>query len=172
MVTDLGPLYERSKRITEPLLSEGGTRARSEQQRITRVVQKEKEAAQVVEVSNVHAELTRGMQKYLRILTSERDASSWLTTRPLERLGFALTKSEFRDALSLRYGWELPRLPAKCVCGAIFSTSHAKTCLTGGFIHARHDEVRDLFAELVAEVAYDVEVEPRLKPLHLSLIHI
>ena len=38
-------------------------------------------------------------------------------------------------------------------------------CLTGGFIHARHDEVRDLFAELVAEVAYDVEVEPRLQPL-------
>ena len=38
--------------------------------------------------------------------------------------------------------------------------------MTGEFIHARHNGVRNLFAELAAEVAYDVEVEPRLQPLH------
>ena len=30
-------------------------------------------------------------------------ASNWLSTLPLEEQGFTLTKSEFRDALALRY---------------------------------------------------------------------
>ena len=38
-------------------------------------------------------------------LASERRASSWLTCRPMKRHGFTLTKSEFRDAVHLRYDW-------------------------------------------------------------------
>lgn len=38
-------------------------------------------------------------------------------------------------------------------------------CINGGFVHKRHDRVRDMFAKLLNEVAYDVRVEPPLEPL-------
>jgi len=38
-------------------------------------------------------------------LAQEKGASSWLRTLPLEKFGFSLHKSAFRDAIALRYGW-------------------------------------------------------------------
>ncbi len=38
-------------------------------------------------------------------------------------------------------------------------------CLTGGFIHKRHDGVRDIFAKILDQVSYDVRIEPHLQPL-------
>ena len=38
-------------------------------------------------------------------LASEKGASNWLTALPLKGFGFALHKSAFRDAPSLRYVW-------------------------------------------------------------------
>ena len=37
-------------------------------------------------------------------------------------------------------------------------------CKRGGFIIPRHKELRDLEAELLKRVCYDVEVEPGLQP--------
>ena len=37
--------------------------------------------------------------------------------------------------------------------------------LKGGFIHQRHDTVRDKFGKLLNEVCNDVEIEPPLLPL-------
>ena len=45
----------------------------------------------------------------------------------------------YENAISLAA--EIP--PNKCVCGKAFSTVHAMSCLNGGFVHQRHDEVRD-----------------------------
>ena len=38
-------------------------------------------------------------------------------------------------------------------------------CLTGGFIHRRHDGVRDILAQIMDQVSYDVRIEPQLQPL-------
>ena len=38
-------------------------------------------------------------------------------------------------------------------------------CLTGGFIHRRHDGVRDILAQILKDVTYDVSTEPMLQPL-------
>ena len=38
-------------------------------------------------------------------------------------------------------------------------------CKQGGFISARHDNIRDFEARLLAQVCKDVEVEPPLQPL-------
>ena len=38
-------------------------------------------------------------------------------------------------------------------------------CINGGFIHKRHDRIRDALAKLLDEVAYDVRIEPPLEPL-------
>lgn len=42
---------------------------------------------------------------------------------------------------------------------------HAVSCLRGGFVHRRHDEIRDLLATAIDEVANDVSTEPAVTPL-------
>jgi hypothetical protein len=37
--------------------------------------------------------------------------------------------------------------------------------MKGGFVHRRHDEVRDMLANLLKDVCHDVEVEPHLQIL-------
>ena len=89
-------------------------------------------------------------------------ASIWLTALPLKEEGYVLNKREFFDALWFRYCWEFKRLPRNCACGKPFSVDHALSCLKGGFIHRRHDEIRDLLATAIDEVAYEVTTEPAL----------
>ena len=98
-------------------------------------------------------------------LAQEKGASSWLTALPIDEFGFTLHKSAFRDALALRYGWPPSRTPTTCACGSNFSVEHALSCPKGGFPIIRHNEVRDLTANLLSEVCHDVAIEPALQPL-------
>ena len=98
-------------------------------------------------------------------LAREKGSSSWLQVLPLKEYNFCLNKSEFRDALNLRYGRVIEDLPSSCSCGQRFSPDHAMTCKKGGFVHARHDEIRDIQASLLEEICKDVEREPHLQPL-------
>ena len=59
----------------------------------------------------------------------------------------------------------MTRLPATCACGERFDISHALSCKKGGFVSQRHNELRDLTANLLAEVCCDVCVEPPLNEL-------
>ena len=43
-------------------------------------------------------------------LNREKGAGSWLTALPLRSYGYSLNKQEFRDAICLRYGWQIPTL--------------------------------------------------------------
>ena len=92
-------------------------------------------------------------------------SSSWLTSLPLKSEGYDLNKREFFDALALRYRWPIRRLPTHCSCGKPFDVDHAMTCLKGGFIHRRHDDLRDLLAKSLKEVFSETATEPRLQPL-------
>ena len=95
----------------------------------------------------------------------ECGASSWLTALPLVNHGFFLTKSEFRDAVCLRYGWTPARMPGNCACGQSFSVEHALSCTRGGYVAVRHNEIRDAIAALLEETCHNVEIEPALQPL-------
>ena len=68
---------------------------------------------------------------------------------PLQEQGFHLTKQEFRDGLHLRYGWTLLNSPGHCVCGTVFTADHAMICRHGGLMFMRHNELRDITAELL-----------------------
>ena len=82
-------------------------------------------------------------------LAMMKGGSSWLTTLPLKsETDFSLNKREFYGALSLRYRWTPKYLPSMCPCGKRFDVDHAMSCMKGGFVHRRHDDVRDLFATL------------------------
>ena len=105
------------------------------------------------------------MEKLLES-ASEKGASSWLTALPLSEEGFALNVWDFRDALALRYGWEIKDLYKHCQCGAKNSPGHAMNCPKGGFIYLRHNTVRDVFINVFKQAGYkDVEEEPTLHPI-------
>ena len=98
-------------------------------------------------------------------LAQEKGSSSWLIALPIQHLGFALHKGAFRDAVSLRYGWDLRMAPQKCRCGQAFEINHVLTCRQGGFHTIRHNELRDTLSALLSEVCQEVSTEPPLQPL-------
>ena len=103
--------------------------------------------------------------KYTIQVASEKGASSWLNSLPLSKHGFDLTKTEFRDGIALRYTWEAKNTPAICPCGKEFSPTHALHCAKGGYTHLRHNEIRDVFANLMDDVCHDVQIEPKFQSL-------
>ena len=98
-------------------------------------------------------------------LAQMKGASAWLNALPLKHEGYVLNKREFFDAVSIRYRWRLRRLPINCACGKKFNIDHAMDCKKGGFIHRRHDGIRDIVAKMVDGVSYDVQIEPPLEPV-------
>ena len=82
---------------------------------------------------------------------------------PIKELDYNLNKKEFRDAIKLRYDWEITDTPMICACGVQFSVDHPMVCQRGGFIIQRHNELRDLEAEMLRVVCNDREVEPVLQ---------
>ena len=95
----------------------------------------------------------------------EKGASSWLTVIPIKDQGYDLNKREFKDAIKMRYNWEISDLPKTCVCGDIFDVDHAVICKRGGFVIQRHNELHDLETELLNTVCNDVQVEPVLQQI-------
>ncbi len=67
--------------------------------------------------------------------------------------------------LCLRYGWLPSRTPTNCECGKTFSVEHALSCPKGGFPSLRHNEIRDITANLLSEVCNNVCIEPHLQPI-------
>ena len=101
-------------------------------------------------------------------LASEKGTSSWLTVQPIAEHGFHLSKGDFRDDLCLRYHWPLPNVPSPCECGQPFSIDHSMICRKGGFPTLRHNEVRDITADLLKEVCHNVDIEPALQPCQVK----
>ena len=102
--------------------------------------------------------------KAKRAVDLATDKGSWnlLTVIPLKELHYNLNKKEFRDEIKLRYHWEIAETPMLCTCGVHFSVDHAMVCQRDGFIIQRHNELRDLEAEMLRIVCNDFEVEPVL----------
>ena len=73
--------------------------------------------------------LTDDLQKSMS-LAQEKGDSPWLTVLALQENGFSPNKSEFRDAICLRYKWR-PQSPLdKCACGESFDVNHTLLCPT------------------------------------------
>ena len=99
--------------------------------------------------ASLHLLLSTELQR-ARELACLKRASNWLTVLPLDEHDFSLHKGDFHDAVCLRYGWSLPHLPMECICGASFTVNHAFTCPHGGFPTLRHNEIRDITAQLMS----------------------
>ena len=119
----------------------------NKQKEIESKMRSERNAQHKATLDDLRSRMTRE-QSRANDLAQLKGASAWLNSLPLKDEGYSLNKREFFDALALRYRWELKRLPFKCSCSkkAAFEVDHAMNCLTGGFIHKRHDGVRDIMA--------------------------
>ena len=84
---------------------------------------------------------------------------------PLREMGFNLNKREFRDAIKLRYDWQIDDGPSMSVWREVFTVDHAMVFKRGGFVIQRHNELRDLEAELLRTLCNDVEIEPVLQDI-------
>ena len=96
--------------------------------------------------------------------TSERSASSWLTTIPVsDRIWLHPPQAGIRRCYMwcLRYGCRSSRLPSHCLCGEVFSLSHAFSCPKSAFLSIKHNWIRGMLAEFLTEVCPNVSTEPR-----------
>ena len=161
--------YGRSKSITAPLaaiiaLQEDYMPNPEEVNAIKSNINKEKQSHLKEKIASVDSTLTPDTKRKIE-QTRDPGASNWLSALPLAKHGFNLNKSEFRDALALRYNQHISNLPTYCTCGERFGVTHAMNCKKGGFVNARHDNIRDFETTLLSKVCNDVEKEPPLQPL-------
>ena len=56
------------------------------------------------------------------------------------------------------------------VCGKQFTVDHALSCPCSGLPSLRHNEIRDVTADLLNEVCHNVSTEPELQPLSGELL--
>ncbi|XP_047481191.1 uncharacterized protein LOC125033589 [Penaeus chinensis] len=135
----------------------------TQQKTIKMEITKNRETKQRAQLQELTSIITEDMKRRMSI-ARETGVSNWLTSLPIKVKGFSLNKQEFVDALALRYGWPIEDLHQHCTCGSAFDPNHAMTCKTGGFVCMRHDEVRDVTAQMLGEVCRDVRIEPPLIP--------
>ena len=74
-------------------------------------------------------------------------------------------KTQFRVGIALRYTWEARNTPVTCPYGKEFGLTHALHCTNGGYTHLRHNEIRDVFANLIDDVCHNVQIEPKHQSL-------
>ena len=71
-------------------------------------------------------------KNYALELASKKGSTNWLNALPPSRYIFNLNKSEFRDEVYVRYGWEPTNIPLTCACSQSFDLTHALHCAKGG----------------------------------------
>ena len=163
--------FEASSKITAPIAAmialqgKDPMSASIESKAIKSSVRNAKRDNQLAEADAIFNELPPPQQRLLAC-TREKGASSWLSALPIDEHGFFLHKGDFRDALCLRYGWQISNLPLHCACGDPLSVDHAMCCHKGGFPTLRHNEIRDMSANLLREVCPNTCTEPGLQPLN------
>ena len=149
VVSKLLPLLLRTVHADNTQLSPG----ENYRERIAR----EKGEMQKAKLEQLRAHMSKE-QVRANDIAQMKGSSSWLTALSIKK-GYVLSKRQFFDALALRYRWRMKRLLSNCACGKQFTVDHAISC------HRRHDELRDVVANFLDEVDYDVRVEPPLTPL-------
>ena len=101
----------------------------------------------------------------LNDINQEPGASTWLSTLPLKEEEYVFNKQEFWDLINIIYGWPISRLPSLCSCGAQYDLQHSISCKKGGFVTIRHNNLRNITAQLLNHVCNDVRIEPSLQSL-------
>ena len=114
---ECAPAYEASRSVTASLsqLIKRGSVAEDEVHRAKSSIARNRNTRLTDQVDGLRGCLDLHQQSLLDF-SQEKGASTWLTVLPIVRHGFDLHKSAFRDAMCLRYGWQLQSIPHTCSC--------------------------------------------------------
>ena len=93
-------------------------------------------------------------------ISTQTGVSHWLTLLPITEFGFELSKQQIWDSIRLRFGWEISNLPTSCPCGSEFDIQHSMSWKKGGVISIRHNDLRDLTANIMSEVCKETPLTP------------
>ena len=166
--------YDLSRAATEKLtvaLTEGAPLSIDEHVARTQAVKKEaKKQRDLLEDETLHRTLARFPEDRQRAIGRsvvkwcQGSSSGWLSAVPLKQQNFDLSPCEFRDALAIRYKRRPPDMPMRCDgCGHWgFTLGHALSCKTGGLVTRRHNEVRDVLGDVIAEAWGNCVREPTI----------
>ena len=130
--------------LEEALAKQSGLLSRAKRQRVEEVKERQRD---------VGGQLSPSLQSAVEHATDD-GGSSWLSARPIEEHARPI---EEPFAMQSHYVMD---------CGVSFDSCHILRCRKGGLTVARHNEIRDLTANLISEVCSDNKIEPRLQ--HLS----
>ena len=130
--------YEASIKVTNPLVrriveQEHQPPDASEIQTLQLSTRKQKDDCLSERLEQVKNSLPTKAKRAVELAT-EKGSSNWLTVIPLKELDYNLNKKEFRDAIKLRYDWEIMDTPIIGACGVQFSVDHATVCQRSEFI--------------------------------------
>ena len=64
------------------------------------------------------------------------------------------------------------KMTSLCTCNEQITVTHALHCPKGGYVHMRHNELRDSFANLLSDVCHDFVIEPHLQPLQGEIFNL
>ena len=95
---------------------------------------------------------------------------TWLTIAPTQNNGFAMSSTQFRDALALRYGRTPNYLSTHCDAdGEEFTVCYALNFKKGGLVTLKHNKLRDLNIKMVKTAGFAHTVkEPTVKDSDLK----
>ena len=131
--------YERSIQICEPLQNHNAIDAEFHQEKVLQKIRKRKEEQARAKKLAIK-DLINDKEAYSLDLSMEKRTSCLLNALPLKIYHFDLTKGDFRDGISLRYGWEPVKLSSRCACGGNFVVAHALHWPKCGYTHIRHKD--------------------------------
>ena len=86
-------------------------------------------------------------QKQRMVELSSKCTNSWLHAMPISAQRRYMSKNEFQDALSLRFGMKIKGIALKYACGDTNTTIHANNCKVGGYVTRRHDVMRNFLQQ-------------------------
>lgn len=161
--------YEASIKVTEPLVKQIEAQAHElpdddEIRKLQQCNRRENDKHLGERLEEVKSALPDNTKRAAGLAT-EKGASSWLTVIALKDMNFTLNKREFRDAVHLRYDCHIADTPSTSICGDTFTVGHAMVCRRGRCIIQRHNELRDLGADMLNVVCHDVQVETVLQEI-------
>ena len=94
-----------------------------------------------------------------------KGTSHWMNALPMKVMGQYLNKSEYQDAMRMRFGIKPENIPDFCACRKPFTVTHSQVCPKGGYIIMRHDKIKNYLFKKVSQIYKDTQIEPKLHPV-------